>query len=88
ELSKVLVSSKKRLRDVEEDLVITSEDGAGLSFNALMLAIRRLTFNNFSRRISSLIVRRISVSIPPTFGITISTTSELTISASGGDAST
>ncbi|GJS46434.1 putative ribonuclease H-like domain-containing protein [Tanacetum coccineum] len=28
ELSKVLVSSKKRLRDVEEDLVITSEDGA------------------------------------------------------------
>ncbi|GJS35933.1 hypothetical protein Tco_0534315 [Tanacetum coccineum] len=62
ELSKVLVSSKKKLGDVEEDLVTKSEDRVGLSFNALILAIRRLTFNNFSRRISSLIVKRIIVS--------------------------
>nr|GEV88265.1 hypothetical protein [Tanacetum cinerariifolium] len=55
ELSKVLVSSKKDLGDVEEDLVKDSEDGVGLSFNASILAIRRWTFNNFSRRLSSLI---------------------------------
>nr|GEX76391.1 hypothetical protein [Tanacetum cinerariifolium] len=34
ELSKVLVSSKRELREVEEDLVMKSEDGVGLSFNA------------------------------------------------------
>nr|GFB73607.1 hypothetical protein [Tanacetum cinerariifolium] len=87
ELSKVLVSSKIELREVEEDLVMKSEDGLGL-FNTLMLSIRRLIINNFSRRISSLIVKRISSSIPHTSGITISITSELTSSELGGDAST
>nr|GEW23673.1 hypothetical protein [Tanacetum cinerariifolium] len=88
ELSKVLVSSKRELREVEEDLVMKSEDVVGLSFNASMLAIRRLIFNNFSRRISSLIVTIISSSILPTFGTTISITSELTSSESRGDDST
>nr|GFB59485.1 hypothetical protein [Tanacetum cinerariifolium] len=83
ELSKVLVSSKRELREVEEDLVLQSEDGVGLAFKASILAIRRLTFNNFSRRISSLIVKRMSSSIPPTSGITISITSEPTSSESG-----
>nr|GEV69677.1 hypothetical protein [Tanacetum cinerariifolium] len=83
ELSKVLVSSKRELREVEEDLVMRSEDGVGLSFNASMLAIKRLTFNNFLRRISSLIVKRISSSIPHTSGITISINSELMSSESG-----
>nr|GFA69241.1 hypothetical protein [Tanacetum cinerariifolium] len=70
ELSKVLVSFKRELREVEEDLVMKSEDGFGLSFNASMLAIKRLIFNNFSRKIWSLIVKRIPSSIPPTSGIT------------------
>nr|GEY74873.1 hypothetical protein [Tanacetum cinerariifolium] len=48
-----LVSSKKELREVEEDLAKNSKDGVGLSFNALMLAIKRWTFDNFSRRLSS-----------------------------------
>nr|GFD40552.1 hypothetical protein [Tanacetum cinerariifolium] len=38
--------------------------------------------------ISSWIVKRMSSSIPPTSGITISITSELTSSESEGDAST
>nr|GEU35525.1 reverse transcriptase domain-containing protein [Tanacetum cinerariifolium] len=66
------------------DLVLQSEDGVGLAFNASILEIRRFTFNNFARRISSLIVKRMSSSIPPTSGITISITSELTSSESGG----
>ncbi|GKG33656.1 hypothetical protein Tco_0433815 [Tanacetum coccineum] len=57
ELSKMLVSSKKRLGNVEVDLITTSEDGVGLSLNESILAIRRFTLNNFSRRISSLIVK-------------------------------
>nr|GEX91251.1 hypothetical protein [Tanacetum cinerariifolium] len=68
ELSKVLVSSKRELREVEEDLVLQSEDKSGLVFNASILEIRRLTFNNFSRRTSYLIVKRMSSSIPPTSG--------------------
>ncbi|GKG58122.1 hypothetical protein Tco_0589733, partial [Tanacetum coccineum] len=76
ELPKVLVSSKKRLRDVEEDLVKNRK----MEWDYLLM-LR-------SQRISSLIVRRISVSTPPTSGITISTTSKLTISVSRGDAST
>nr|GEY68236.1 hypothetical protein [Tanacetum cinerariifolium] len=88
ELSNVLVSSKRKLREVDKDLVLKSEYGVGLSFNASMLAIRRLIFNNFSQRISSLIVKRISSSIPPTSGITISITYKLMSSESGGDAST
>nr|GEX47313.1 hypothetical protein [Tanacetum cinerariifolium] len=85
ELSEVLISSKRELREVEGDLVLQSKDEVGLSFNASILAIRRFTFNNFSWRISSLIVKIISSSIPPTFGITISITSELTSSESGVD---
>nr|GFC51660.1 hypothetical protein [Tanacetum cinerariifolium] len=88
ELSKVLVSSKREMREVEGDLVLQSKDGMGLAFNASILAIRRLTFKNFSRRISSLIVKRMSSSIPPTFEITIAITSELTSSELRGDAST
>nr|GFC10726.1 hypothetical protein [Tanacetum cinerariifolium] len=40
ELSKVLVSSKGELREVEEDWVMKSKDGVGLSFNTSMLAIK------------------------------------------------
>nr|GEV42843.1 hypothetical protein [Tanacetum cinerariifolium] len=88
ELSKVLVSSKRELREVEGDLVLQSKDGVGLAVNASILEIRRFTFNNSSRKISSLIIKRMSSSIPPTSGITISVTFELTSSESGGDAST
>nr|GEU78982.1 putative ribonuclease H-like domain-containing protein [Tanacetum cinerariifolium] len=42
---------------------------------------------SFKLGISSLIIKRMSSSIPPTSGITISITSELTSSESGGDAS-
>nr|GEY71038.1 reverse transcriptase domain-containing protein [Tanacetum cinerariifolium] len=64
----------KDLGDVEEDLVKSSEDGVGLSFNASMLAIKRWTFNKFSRRLSS--------SISSSSGITISATSKLKTSES------
>nr|GFC59958.1 hypothetical protein [Tanacetum cinerariifolium] len=69
-------------------LGLAIEDGVGLAFNASIVAIRRLTFDNFSRRLSSLIVKGMSSSILPTSSITISITSELTSSESGGDAST
>ncbi|GJR33386.1 hypothetical protein Tco_1109618 [Tanacetum coccineum] len=72
--SGVSPSKRKSLGNVEVDLVTTTEDGTGLSFNASILATRRLTFNNVSRRVSSLI-KRMSSSILPTSGITISTPS-------------
>ncbi|GKB24945.1 hypothetical protein Tco_0864346 [Tanacetum coccineum] len=51
ELSKVLVSSKKRLRDVEEDLVITSEDESGnYHFNASMFSNKKIDINNYSTK--------------------------------------
>nr|GEX46081.1 hypothetical protein [Tanacetum cinerariifolium] len=53
ELSMVLVSSKRKLKEVEEDLVMKSEDAVGLSFNASMLVIvddySRYTWTHFLR---------------------------------------
>nr|GFC91160.1 hypothetical protein [Tanacetum cinerariifolium] len=81
-----LLQERVKISGGRLDLAI--EGWSGIINQCFDVAIRRLTFNNLSRRLSSLIVKGMSSSIPPTSGITISITSELTSSESGGNAST